>query len=444
MTIQIPNRLRFTNRAIEEICTLPPDQRSRRFWDTTVPDLTIKFSRAGTPSFVLRYTKLDGTDGDFSIGLTSRVALESARAKAKAALNDLQVHGIDPVEARRQLREEARTPKLTTFTEITEAFIQSKADARPGKPPLMEVFFLRAYVLPEIGSMKFEKITVQTLMDLLSRIRAGVAERKRRKGADGKNTANSCHRAIKRVFQWAVNAEIATKNPATFGCMFPLRRPKRTGRLDEGRFNLFWREIGVNYDGYQQKAGRLAVLLYMTTLQRPIDVARAKREHIDLAKRMWVIPEDYTKTGYTYYIPLTDMAVRLFTMAMALGTGPYVFPSVRAKSGHLNEAALTAAWIRARKRLVAKSALEEIDIELYDCRRFGRTQIRKKLGFSNEVGEAVINHVGEQHRMSQLYDVAEMLPDMIAAHGKWAAEIDVMTKGGVGEAFQALEDDQEG
>lgn len=441
MTKPFPTRLRLTNRAIDEICALPVGKRARRYWDTIVPNMLVQFSSTGTPSFVLRYTKLDGSDGDFAIGLVSRVAIESARAVAKAAMNDLEAHGIDPVEARRQARAEARAPKLSTFADLAEAYMESRAALRPGQAQLDEVFFLRRYVLPEFGPRKFDKITVQCVMDLVTAIKMEVGDRKRRKGADGKCTSNACHRAIKRLYKWACNKELATKNPGDFKCLFPIKRPKRRGRLDAHRFDLFWTETTKRFDYTRRsKAGALAILLYMTTLQRPIDVARAMREHIDLEKRMWVIPEWYTKTGYTYYIPLSEPAVRLFRIAMRISEGDFLFPSNRKNGPHLDEHSLTTGWIGARNRLLKSGALDDVDVELYDARRFGRTQIRKKLGFSNEVAEAVINHVGEQNSMSQLYDVDELLPEMTEAHDKWCVEIDAMTDGGLSKIIDFLED----
>lgn len=442
MSHPFPTRLRLTNRFIDEVSALPPDLRARRYWDTAVPEMCVQFSKAGTPSFSLRYTKLDGTDGDFAIGQANRITIDSARASAKSALNNLVAHGIDPVEARRSARAEARTPTITTFSQLAMAYSENKAEerARAKKKPLQEIYFLEHYVTPALGNMKLEKITTQLVMDLITRIKAEVALRDWRKGADGKTTANACHRVTKRVFRWAMNAEIVTKNPADFPCMFPIKRGKRRGRLDENRFAAFWKEISATFGGRYRKDAPIAMMLYMITLQRPVDVARAKREHIDLDNRMWVIPEDYTKTGYEYHIPLTDASVALFKIAMDLTESPYVFPSNRRNGPHLHEHSLTRGWIRVRKRLIEKGLLDDVDVELYDCRRFGRTQIRKKLGYSNEVAEAVINHIGEQHSMSQLYDVDELLPDMINAHRDWSAEIEAMTDNGVAKVVKLLEE----
>jgi len=441
MMTPIPTRLRLNNRVIDEMIALPPDKRSRRDWDTTVPDLCVQFSRAGTPSFVLRYTRLDGADGDYAIGPVAKITIDSARTVARTVLNDLQAYGIDPVEARREARQKAKTPELSTFADIAEAFMASKASLRPGQKPLDEVFFLRRYVLPVLGPRKFDKITVQCVMDLVTAVKIEVGDRRRRKGANGKTTANACHRAIKRVYRWACNKEIATKNPGDFPCMFKMTREKRRGRLNETRFAQFWKEISDRFFTRNEvpKAGTLAILLFLVTLQRPIDVARAKLAHINLRKRIWIIPEDYTKTGYKYFIPLSDQAVRLIQIAMKRSDGEFLFPSNRQHGPHLDEHALTVGWIRARKRLLKDGRLDDEDVELYDGRRFGRTQLRAKLGYTNEVAEAVINHVGLQHDPSQLYDVEEMLPHMTEAQEKWGSEVDQMLSGGLVSVLEVLE-----
>ena len=444
MKSPIPKRQRLTNRVIDEVCSLDRAQRTRRYWDTTVPDLCVQFNAnlTGTPSFMLRYTKLDGNDGDYAIGPVDRVSIDSARAEARRALNDLHAHGIDPVQARRDAREEAKAPKFKTFGNLAEAFMVVKAEQRPGKPPLDEVFFMRRYVLPVLGSRKFDKITVQCVIDLVISVKNEVAARHRRKGADGMTTANCCHRAIKRVYKWACRKEIATKNPADFELQFEIRREKRSGRLSETRFDQFWCEITDQfYFWTRMRVGLLAILLFLLTLQRPIDIARAKREHINLAKKLWTIPKEYTKTGYEYHIPLSEPVVRLMQIAIVQADSEYLFPSNRRNGPHLDEHALTTGWIRARKRLLDKGALDDEDVELYDGRRFGRTQLRAKLGYSNEVAEAVINHVGDRRSMSQLYDVEDMLPHMIKAQEEWAIEVDRMTNGNLSRLITHLESD---
>lgn len=419
----IPTKLKLTSKAIEEICALRVDERSRRYWDITFAGFYMQFSKAGTPSFMMRYTRVDGSDGDISLGLVSRVPVDLARSAAREKMAALTLHGIDPVAERRRRREESQQATFETFSDIAEAYMAKKAAKRPGKADLDEFYFLRNYVMPVLGKQRLMRITKQTVVDLLEQIRADVASRRRRKGADGKHTANACQRAIKRVYNWAVDDEHTTKNPAAFPCLFPIKKAKRVARLDKERFGKFWREIAMSMERhYASKAGPLAALIFMTTLQRPIDVARAMRSHINFETKEWNIPEDYTKTGYAYHIPLSDLAVALFKKAFALSEGALVFPSDRDKAPHIDEHTLTTVWIRARDRLIKTNELDDVDVELYDCRRFGRTQIRHELKYGLEVAEAVINHVGDKG-MATLYDVFDYRPAVREAQDAWGGQV---------------------
>lgn len=421
------NKLRLTNKSIDQILALAPTDRARRYWDTEAKGFYMQFSRAGTASFMLRYTKLDGSDGDFSIGLVDEIPVTMAREVANEKVALLRAKGIDPMVAKRQMREEARTPKLETFGQIAEAFLAKMESQRSGKRQIDEVRFLKTYVLPVLGNRKVDRITTQDVEDLIQGIKNDIANRKRRKGATGRTTANICHRAIKRVLRWAMKSKLCSENVADFRVLYPITLVKRIDRLNEERFALFWNaavtQIRRGWGG--RRSGLLAQLLYMATLQRPIDIARAKREHFDLSARTWNIPGDFTKTGAPYYIPLTDLTLMLVKHAMALQAGGFLFPSDR-PAGYMDESTMSQNWRRQRDALKESGDLSEIDIELYDCRRFGRTQIRHKLAFEQEVAEAVINHAPSAG-METRYDVFDVAPRVRCAQEAWSQEILAMT-----------------
>ncbi|MBI2248660.1 MAG: hypothetical protein HYU61_02005 [Brevundimonas diminuta] len=64
----------------------------------------------------------------------------------------------------------------------------------------------------------------------------------------------------------------------------------------------------------------------------------------------------------------------------------------------------------------------DTDVQLYDCRRFGRTQIRHKLGYDLDVAEAVINH-HDNSKMETLYDVHDFDDQVRDAQESWGREI---------------------
>lgn len=432
----LPTKLRLTSRALDTLCALPPEKRARRYWDTEFPGFYLQFSKIGTPSFMLRYTKPDGADGEVSLGLAQRVPVEGARTAAREKMAALTLNGIDPVADRRRRRAEAQQPKYETFGDLAEAFLEKLTKNRKNYRRCEEDFTLRRYVLPALGRVSFEKITKQTIKDLVHQIKADVAARRQRKGANGKTTANSSHQAIRRVYQWAVDSEITLRNPAAFPCMFPESLNVRFDRLNEERFADFWNAaIAGSARGFGWKAGPLAMLIYMVTLQRPIDVARAKRSHFNFETKMWSIPDDETKTDVWYFIPLSDVAIVLIQHAFRLSESEYLFPSDRAKAPHMDEAGMTQNWARYRRALLKAGKIPDPDIELYDCRRFGRTQIQYKLKFDARVAEAVINHAPSKS-MATRYDVRDLGPDVRLALQGWGTEVLTM----VGIDISVLED----
>lgn len=415
-TRNIPTKVRLTNKVIDALAALEPSARARRYWDTEFPGFYLQFSNAGTGSFYLRYTKADGRDGDFAIGRSDRVPVDGARTVAREKLSAFTLHGIDPVEDRRKARDEAQGKNDRTFAALVEAYIARKSKLRDGKP-LAEWFMLRRYLIPALGKLDIGKISEQRIVDTLEDIRIGVATRDARKNATGRTTATQCHKAVKRFFKWAVASDYIVKNPADFAGLYKGGAKKRYGRMNEQRLGLFWDAMVAKYQQSTWATLPLASLLYMATLQRPVDICQARKQDINLATRTWIIPDFMTKTGVEYFIPLSDLAVGIIQEAMRLHEGDALFP------GHLGaervaEASMTGCWTYIRQALFDQGAIPDLDIELYDCRRFGRTYIEVNLKHSEAVSEGVINHHNES-RMESRYNVHNYQDEVRAAQEAW-------------------------
>lgn len=413
-------RLRLTNKSVDALLKLAPEQRARRYWDSEFSPLYLQFSRAGAASYVMRYTKIDGRDGDFAIGSPSFISADAARAAAKERMADLTLNGVDPVEARRQGRQQAVIQEVdNSFRAVAEAYLEAKANRREGKRQLPEGNDLRKHVYPVLGNMDIDTIKQSDIVALLDEIQLGVPKRRARKRATGKTTANICHKAIKRVYKYAMATERASRNPAAFQGMAN-KVPKRRGRLNEERFKLYWDGMLKACLDTDRVAVALAVLIYMVTLQRPVDIARARRSEINLETRTWRPSE--TKTGVEYFVPLSDLAVALMQEAFKRSDSEWLFPKAFGRSGHMIQASLTNCWFRVRSQLEESGILMDTDVQLYDCRRFGRTQIRHKLGYDLDVAEAVINH-HDNSKMETLYDVHDFDDQVRDAQETWGREI---------------------
>ena len=429
--------IRLTNKVMDAIRAIPFEDRARRYWDTECKNFYLLTSRSGAMSFMVRYTKLDGKDGDFSIIRAEKCSVDMARAKAREVLAALALHNVDPVEERRRNRKAAQERPDRTFGTAADKFIKSREALRAGKRELDEVYFLNQYVVPRLGRKDLDTITQQDLEDLVDEIQLGVAARSRRKNANGKTTANACHRAIKRVFNWAIKSEWTEKrNPADFQCRHPVGIVKRRGRLNADRFRAFWETLVISYNRFDRSRSSLATMLFMVTLQRPVDIAGARCEEFDLAGRMWTIPASRTKTGVEYFIPLSDVAMELVQEAFAHSSdGEWLFPKARSAGGHMPEHSMTSRWVILRDQLVKANTLPDRDIELYDCRRFGRTQVQHALKFDQAVAEKVINH-RDSPDMENRYDVQEITDLVREAQQRWGEEVCRMTGREVGAMFR--------
>lgn len=133
ITTAIQTRLRLTNKAVVSISSRPLEGRARRYWDTECKGFYLLITKGGSASFMLRYTKLDGKDGDFSISPADKCSVDMARAKARETLAAIALHNIDPVAERRRIKAEAADRPDLTFGNAAEKFISSRAKLRPGK-----------------------------------------------------------------------------------------------------------------------------------------------------------------------------------------------------------------------------------------------------------------------------------------------------------------------
>jgi hypothetical protein len=84
--------------------------------------------------------------------------------------------------------------------------------------------------------------------------------------------------------------------------------------------------------------------------------------------------------------------------------------------------------MRIRKKLVTEA--RKIDqtcpldgVQLYDCRRLGRTLLVRELGVSPVIAEACINHAPDRS-MRTRYDVGENIGDVRQAMELWGDEVE--------------------
>ena len=207
------------------------------------------------------------------------------------------------------------------------------------------------------------------------------------------------------------------------------------GKLNEARFHAIWCEIDNRQQARPKSRSGLATQLFMLTLQRPIDICRARKSDFNLDLGEWRIPGVLTKSGNDYFIPLSAEAAGFVAELMKTSAdSELLFPArSRSRKAHLITDSLSNAFAAVVKSLADRGELDTRDAQLYDCRRFGRTQIHHKLGYGKEVAERVINHA-ESSEIDDLYDGHDYEPDVRRAQVAWGVEVLAMAQGKVEDA----------
>lgn len=337
----------------------------------------------------------------------------------------LALDGIDPVEAKQRRKSEAFERRALTFRTLSEDFVVAPENKNRAERTISDRnWMLKKHLLPRLESKVITEITSaeirQCLRDIQSQTSratgpvAKVDEKKR-----GNRTANHCHEFLKVIFGWAVEEERIESNPAGFRKMFDDKAAKRA-EMPERSLRLIWEALERQKETGLEEATAIALQLHFVTLQRPNEIAKAQREDLDLDNAVWRIPESRNKTGVVYTVPLSELAVKLFTRACELSECEWVFPRPD-KRRHIASNTLSKRFGKLRDRL-EDGGHKLGDVTLYDGRRLGRTRLEERLGFQSDIAEQVISH-GSKGGFSQHYNVADRMKKVAKAHEAWTAEL---------------------
>jgi integrase len=417
------SKLKPTRRAVDAAVANHRPGRRERHWFTDPIEMYLQITPKGCASYCLRFEKPEGGKGDFTIGKVSRITPEMATEAARVRLAGLTLHSLDPVEARRAARTDAKTKKLRTFATFADAFMSAPENriwsrrTAEGRQWLLE-----KYILPRIGQRPvtdLKRVDVKECVRAIQAIaRSAHAEVE---SSSGNRTANMCHALIKGIFNWAINEDRCEVNPAAFRKLFDDMPVRRVGALNDERLRIIWQALEDEDAKGWGSTSVLAIQLVILTLQRPNEIVHAHQDDFDWNEAVWRIPESRTKTNSAYEVPLTDHSVALFQRAFKLSQSPWAFPAEDRK-GSLRPGVLSQRFEKLRHRLVKAGRLPNENVQLYDGRRFGRTRLVQGLGVPEHIAERVINHAPDRS-MARRYDVGDYSGEIRRAHEAWTQEL---------------------
>ncbi|HZQ71687.1 MAG TPA: site-specific integrase [Burkholderiales bacterium] len=172
----------------------------------------------------------------------------------------------------------------------------------------------------------------------------------------GPVAANHALSILRAMYNKAIEWEVFDKaNPAAAIDKYEVASRERFLKREELQrfFKVLSEEPNAN--------ARDFVLLSLYTGARRRTVGAMRWQDIDLDARLWFVAGKITKTKKPYVVPLSMPAVALLRARMPKDADGWVFPSAKAKSGHIEDP--RKPWERVRKNAGIT------DVILHDLRR---------------------------------------------------------------------------
>jgi integrase len=405
----------FTDRQIRNLkpeCKLKDIRGGRGFGIRIKPD--------GTKIFFYGYdSPVTGARRFFTLGEYPGLSLEEARIKHGDAYKMVKAGG-DPLEVKRLKDEERR--KAPTVEDLIDEYIEKHAMVNK-KSWQEDKRCLEKEVLPLWGKRRARDITKRDVVLLLE----GIVKR------GSPVMANNTLEKIRRMFNFAVERDILEFTPC-YGIKKPTKKEHKDRVLTDNEISTVW--TGLESAAMSEEMRR-ALKLILVTAQRPGEVIGLHSDEID--GDWWTIPVGRAKNGKTHRVFLTPMAKKLIGEKKG-----YIFESPRkGKPMDVNsvafsvrrsfEAPKTEGKEPSGKALTGEEDtghLEKIVMEPWtphDLRRSAATNM-SALGYSDEVIDAVLNHV--KKGVVAIYNRHRYDKEKQVALDAWGRRLATITTGG--------------
>jgi Arm DNA-binding domain len=361
--------------------------------------LYLQVTERGTKSWVLLY-KYRKRRRKMGLGPLRLVDLAEARNRQGAAYKQL-LDGVDPLALRAKRRAKAATAK--TFRDAARQYI-SDHEAKWKNPKHVAQWYMTLlgetregektennYCAPLHG-VSVAEVDTALVLSVLRPI-----------WYDKPETASRLRGRIETVLGWAMVNGLRTEgvNPARWPNHLQNALPeKREVREVKHHAAPPYQELPdfmvklKRREGLAARALQLAILTAVRTgdlfgnhrEERP----PMKREHVDLAGRVWTIPQ--TKTSITHRVPLSDAVVDLLTDIFR--TYPDDGSGIVFVGDRPGQPMSSGAMLRVRDRMVADGLIKQGTVTPHGvARACFKSWAGDETNFEKDIVEACLTHV---------------------------------------------------
>lgn len=382
--------------------------------------LTFTLSAKGTAAWVLRY-RFGGKARELTIGRYPDISL--AKARELAAEERVSIQRGQDVASEKQKAKSA-SAAAWSFRELAQDYMTIRFPRLAANTVKQRRHHINNLILPKLGSRAAREIEGADATALVRKI-----------GERSKSVAELVLTAISEIFKHGLAIDAVKANPcagisaaAICGEAKPTRQ--RLMLTEEELRTILPALPGIGAEN------ALAVKVQLATCVRLGELTKAEWEHVDFDRAEWFIPDQNSKTGRGFTIPLPPPVVGWFRELETFACGSrYVLPARQARRSknfggevHFEQRALNAMLVKLCGKLDGKVRR----FTPHDLRSTARSHLAA-LGVNLIVAERCLNH--SLGGLVAIYDRHDYLDERRAALTRWT---EFLTACESGKAWQPV------
>ena len=400
----------------------------RDYSDRDCPGLLLHVAETGTRSWQFRFYDRRGKRQKLTLGQYPAVGINAAHDTARR-IREALAKGIDPKRAgivgnraappAPTVAEGASTEIGHTIDTLIAEFLEHYV-AKRGKNPAAAKErvgdLLRKELRPWAGR-DARTIRPREVVELLD----GIVRR------GSPVMANRFAGTLAKLFKLGVQRAIVEASPVQLLIPPGGKERPRNRALSDDELAALLSSLDDVFTHARRTAAVIRLILYTACRRSEIALARWAHFKLDGDAPLWTVPEELSKTGIKYLIPLVPAAVAELRRLKvnAPGSG-FVFPAKWAESDKAADPMiLTRSLARNLTRLRKKGVKP---FTLHDLRRTVRTGLAR-LRIEPHIAERVLNHA--QRGVVKTYDLHQYEAEKRDALTRWAEHLASLTKAGV-------------
>lgn len=292
-----PTRFRFSVTSLERL-SCPDDRKAVEVSDTDCRGLKLAVTRTGSKTFWFRFV-LGGIKGAIRIGSFPTLSVNDARKCALAYRAQVE-RSQDP-------RQQEEKDAALTFDQFAQEYLHHSRQHKRSHAD--DASKLRCWLLPRFKDCVLTAIKRRHIEAYLTELRQ----------THSPASVNRHLTLLSAMFRRAIAFDYLERNPCAGIARLQEAGPRQQSLTPEQAGCLL---DALEHDRNPVAAAALALMLYTGT--RKNECLRARWEHVDLARRVWLLPR--TKSGKAQHVQLSEAAVAILETLPSRQHGGWLFP----------------------------------------------------------------------------------------------------------------------